>query len=514
MQVDVIYNEDCRQGLKKLPDASVDCIVTSPPYYGLRDYGTGKWTGGDPACNHKPAATKEKRGLASSTLDGGKEHSSHQLEGYKNTCARCGAVREDKQIGLEKTPEAYIQIMVEIFMECYRILKPHGTFFLNLGDSYWGGKGQSGSQSPDAGWERETLGKSFNRKHQYMGGGGVIRPTDTVHKTIKPKDLVGIPWAVAIALRDAGWYLRQDIIWQKPSCMPESVVDRCTKSHEYIFMFTKNGRKSILWRARDTREWAWEKPDLSEMNSGNDGKERPRWVSYDYYFDADAIATPIKDSSVLRYMQDIENQKGSERVPGKTNGNMKAAAPAQGGLFPGRNPRKGIDQRGGNQGAGEGIPYIGMAIHGSTFKEGHSGYFTKDGELIGKPTANKRSVWEADDAAVWKWMFQNAPKRTVNRLYAEYWRQAGYEPDVWKIQTEQFKEAHFAVFPQELASECIKAGCPAGGVVLDPFSGSGTSALVAKKLGCSYVGFELNHEYTKIKDRRFELEFGLFNQKA
>ena len=352
--INEIRNIDCLQGLRELPDCSVNCCVTSPPYYGLRDYGV------------------------------------------------------DGQIGLEETPEAYVEKMVAVFREVRRVLNDDGTLWLNLGDSY-AGSGGAGNQ----------FGQLEAKLAKYKQAS---RPKEM---GLKPKDLIGIPWMVAFALRADGWYLRQDIIWAKPNPMPESVTDRCTKAHEYIFLMSKSAR---------------------------------------YYYDADAIKQPVVDATVLRLAQQIEKQKGSERVPGKTNGNMKAVGP-------GRKPRP-DDSRGGNQGSERGIPA--MAIDGNGVKN-HSGYFDSCGNLIGEGMANKKSVWV--------------------------------------VPTMPFSEAHFATFPEDLIVPCIKAGCPEGGTVLDPFMGAGTTALVAHKLNRNYIGTELNPEYCQIAEKRilpYKLQQKLF----
>jgi len=202
---------DCRAILRSLPSESVQCCVTSPPYWGLRDYGHAD------------------------------------------------------QIGQEATPELFVQTMVEVFREVRRVLKNDGTLWLNLGDSY-------------------AANRSYqvaDNKHKDVGNNMPMRVPDG----LKQKDLVGIPWLTALALRADGWYLRQDIIWHKPNPMPESVTDRCTKSHEYMFLLSK---------------------------------------SASYYYDHAAIKTPIKETSVARLAQNVEAQNGSDRVPGKTNGKMKA----------------------------------------------------------------------------------------------------------------------------------------------------------------------------------------------
>lgn len=178
MEIDIVYNEDCLQGLKRLPDNSVDCCVTSPPYYALRDYGC------------------------------------------------------DGQIGLEETPQKYIEKLTEVFMEVFRVLKEQGTLWLNIGDSYWGG-----------GWRNAQFNEHSGDIQKGSRGthcGDSMPPCKGYQDGYKPKDLIGIPWMLAFSLRNAGWYLRQDIIWHKPNPMPESVTDRCTKSHEYIFLLSKS----------------------------------------------------------------------------------------------------------------------------------------------------------------------------------------------------------------------------------------------------------------------------------
>lgn len=225
---DCILHGNNIETLKTIPDGSVDCCITSPPYYGLRDYGTGTWVGGDPNCPHRRTSKYSEK-----TITG---HAQEELRGnvgdaiYKTVCPLCGAIREDKQIGLEETPEEYIDKLVSVFREVKRILKPEGTLWVNIGDSYAGGQGRWGGDNSISDKQISNNGSlseiSKTRKWQ--------------HETIKPKDLIGIPWLLAFALRNDGWYLRQDIIWHKPNPMPESVKDRCTKSHEYIFLLSKS----------------------------------------------------------------------------------------------------------------------------------------------------------------------------------------------------------------------------------------------------------------------------------
>jgi DNA modification methylase len=235
-----IFHGNALSVLRELPDESVNCCVTSPPYWGLRDYQTGEWEGGDPECDHQPVfsprAERDENGYY-----GGRAIVDAQDRGtkaFKDKCGKCGAMRIDDQIGLEETPEEYVKHIVGVFSEVKRVLRTDGTLWLNLGDSYSGsGKGRNpDGTAHHAGFE--TNRKQSTSKGTLIGNvqGGIV-PTGC-----KPKDLVGIPWMAAFALRRDGWYLRQDIIWAKPNPMPESVTDRCTKSHEYVFLLTKSAR--------------------------------------------------------------------------------------------------------------------------------------------------------------------------------------------------------------------------------------------------------------------------------
>jgi DNA modification methylase len=328
MELNKIYNIDCLEGLKNIPDESVDCCVTSPPYWNLRDYGV---TG---------------------------------------------------QIGLESSLDAYITKIIQVFREVRRVLKEQGTLWLNLGDTYAGRK--VSGQTP---WD-PTRGVRNLGENEYPG--------KCIPTGLKVKELIGIPWRIAFALQSDGWYLRQDIIWHKPNPMPESVRDRCTKSHEYIFLLSKGPR---------------------------------------YFFDAAAISEPIAESTKKRLKQNIDAQNGYTGAIGKTNGNMKACAPRYGGKKYTENPE--------------------------VF------YRTKSGNAYDyKDMRNKRSVWT--------------------------------------VATARCNESHFATFPEDLVSPCILAGCPEGGMVLDPFMGSGTSAVVAFKNNRNYVGFEINPDYCAIAENRIK----------
>ncbi len=209
----MIHVGDVSDVLPTLEAGSVRCCVTSPPYWGLRDYGTATWEGGDEACDHTAGSDyATKNDTNTGAIRGGP---------FRSICGKCGATRIDAQLGLEETPELYVENMVRVFREVRRVLADDGTLWLNLGDSYNGvGRGEKANGLQVA--ARET-------KQRTVRG-------------LKPKDLVGIPWRVAFALQADSWWLRSDIIWSKPNPMPESVTDRPTKAHEYIFLLSKSAR--------------------------------------------------------------------------------------------------------------------------------------------------------------------------------------------------------------------------------------------------------------------------------
>ena len=347
---------DCREVLRTLPDESAHCVVTSPPYWGLRDYGTGK--------------------------DG---------------------------IGLEESVTDHLAALVGVFAEVRRVLRKDGTLWLNYGDAYagsWGAQSREGKANVSV-----VSGEQVAAAPKRTGTGSRARTPDC-----KPKDLIGLPWALAFALRADGWFLRQDIIWSKPNPMPESVTDRCTKSHEYLFLLSKSER---------------------------------------YFYDQEAILEPCSPTTHARLSQDLQNQVGSERAHagGKTNGNMKAVSRTV-GVGANARPRK-------------------AAPDGSGTKNNPS----FDAAMAIMPTArNKRSVWE--------------------------------------VATQPFSEAHFATFPPALIEPCIKAGCPRGGVVLDPFGGAGTTGLVADRLGRNSILIELNPAYAAMAERRINDDAPLFSKAA
>ncbi len=349
----LILNGNCLDVLKTLPDNSIDCCVTSPPYYALRDYGM------------------------------------------------------EQQLGLEETPEKYIEAMTKVFMEVYRVLKPEGTLWLNIGDSYWGGGWRAASFNENSG--------SIQKGSKGTYCGDTMPACKGKIGLYKPKDLIGIPWMLAFSLRNAGWYLRQDIIWHKPNPMPESVTDRCTKSHEYLFLFSKTQK---------------------------------------YYFDHEAIqeeAVTQIDPRVGKRCEYDGMRKGEQGTGNRAFVSLKTR------------------------------PKMGGTKYGDSSDPHHS---TKSGK---------------------EWEPQIKEQGTEGDVYV-----VRNKRDVWSVKVKPCKEAHFATYPFELIKPCILAGCPMGGVVLDPFMGSGTTAIVAKSLDRDYIGIELNPEYIQIAERRLHEKFGMF----
>lgn len=349
IEINKVYCGNALTVLKTFPDGFIDCCITSPPYYNLRDYGTANWIGGSNDCDHR--YQKGGTNPITSSLQLGNKGTIFSM--YEKECKKCGAIRQDDQIGLEDTPEKYVQKLVEVLAEVKRCLRTEGTLWLNLGDSYNGSGGDHKSSSKnDAGFQSNLLRGVKSRNIC----------------SLKPKDLIGIPWMVAFALRSDGWYLRNDIIWHKPNPMPESTTDRCTKSHEYIFLLAK---------------------------------------SHKYYFDGDAI----KEKASM-------NRWGGHKSININN--------------------------------------------------------SKDQNNIFKGLTSERDM-----------MPENRNKR-----------------DVWTVNTVPYEEAHFATFPVNLIIPMIKAGCPKGGLILDPFYGSGTVGFTARQYDRNFIGIELNPEYVKIADER------------
>lgn len=330
-----IHCGDVLDVLPTLPEQSVQTCVTSPPYWGLRDYG------------------------------------------------------EDGQIGREKSPEEYTATLVEVFREVKRILKDDGSLWLNLGDSY--ASAWPCSRVNSIGNGSLDDGRRENRPPRLPAG-------------LKEKDLIGIPWRVAFALQADGWYLRSDVIWAKPNCMPESVTDRPTRSHEYIFLLAKSRK---------------------------------------YFYDAAAIRNP-PSPDLIKQIEDGYNGQATKDYAGS---GVQDASATKSRIID--NARSRIDKQ-----------------------RGHSRRHDGFNDRWDKLTREEQ-------------MSLGSNKR-----------------DVWTVAPANYKEAHFATFPPDLIKPCILAGAPAGGVVLDPFAGSGTTGEVALEYGRRFVGIELNPEYVDLIHQR------------
>lgn len=435
IEVNRIIQGDVLEVLKTLPDESIDCCITSPPYWGLRDYGTAKWEGGNPECDHVETDNLKRGnsgGLSNNPQPRGEQpHTESSKIKYKDICGKCGAKRIDSQIGLEKTPEEYVNKMVEVFREVRRVLKNTGTLWLNIGDSYAGATAIRTNPKEHSGILRFPSAGDSDRKRGYLMGDG-----------LKPKDLCGIPWKVAFALQADGWWLRQDIIWQKLNPMPESVTDRCTKSHEYVFLLTKSAK---------------------------------------YYYDAEAIREKV-----------------------------------------GEETRRAITFRNDRY------------IQNETFNNS-SGFKDKIKDIDGESSLNgrnKRSVWSIATQPFQPFPeahFATFPEDLIEPMIKAGTSEKGICPDCGKaweriIKKERIKEAspsgnsEIERFSREdtdalggrmtepitigWQASCSCNKLPVPSTVLDPFAGSGTTCLVARKLLRNYIGIELNPKYVEMAEKR------------
>ena len=383
---------DVRDVLRRLIDAGVrvNCIVTSPPYWGLRSY---------------------------------------LPEGHPDKA---------REIGSEPTIQEFIATMTGVFELCREILTDDGTCWVNMGDCYATGAGKVGEHPGGGG-----------RGARWADRGPNTQPNRLPQPGLKPKDLVGQPWRLAFALQNAGWYLRQDIIWSKPNPMPESVRDRCTKSHEYVFLLSKSER---------------------------------------YWWDFDAMQEPVSPNTHARLSQDLLNQKGSTRA----NGGVRADRPMK-AVGQGVGHRQGPPGNPPNRIPGNINPPKGQRA----YEAGATEHRTKAGLLA--YAERQRKLAEAGSG------IKNNDSMDAALAIMPTMRN---RRSVWTVATQPYSEAHFATFPEALIEPCILAGCPVGGVVLDPFFGSGTTGSVAQRLGRQWIGIELNPANEPLQADRLR-QFGL-----
>jgi len=490
-----LYQGDALTVLKTLAAGSVQCCVTSPPYWGLRDYG---------------------------------------IEG---------------QIGLEPTPELYVEHLVEIFREVKRVLKKDGTFWLNLGDSY------AGSCKGEGGIYELSKKQNSNRGSHYGKDNGIIHKFDS---GLKPKDLVGIPWRVALALQADGWWLRQDIIWAKGNPMPESVCDRNTKSHEYIFLLTKSPRYyydniAIQERAGgcNDKEMQYLQADFTdrELLQKQSAEGRTVWPVCRLYKNSEKEIRPeiqqngkgkSERQEILLFGEGAEKKEG---ISGKLRTDLGTKREISSGDEKTREGRKiqespeeirFIRERENNE-SGAGCPLFcnserpyGEKTHREE-KEILSCQYAMHINLSGMgghqkeiriplcllPQTKEIRNGSCNSVDERRTPYQSECSSFLPNLQRQE-KQSSFRNrrSVWHINTRAFKSAHFATFPPELPEICIKAGSRRNDIILDPFSGAGTTGLVANRLGRQYIGIELNSEYIEMSKKRIYDDAPLFYQEA
>ena len=467
-----IFQGDVLEQLAKFPDCSVDCIISSPPYWGLRDYGTGKWTGGDPKCDHSTIRhkTREERGGLSKVQSGNQGGLGDENKWTSNKCPTCGAIREDNQLGLEPDFHDYLNKMQTIMDELKRILKNTGTCWINLGDTY-----------------------------------------STETQTAKSR--IGIPERFYINCIDGGWIARNHIIWTKNNCMPSSVKDRFTNKWESVFFFSKNKKyyfdldavreptitptKPFNARVRDSKKQRYLQKATNEEIKNHNGKgERKR-----------------QDQTITRTHNGIYDENG------KLLNNPKGKNP--GDVFYDKSKPYAVVEREGT------IYYRDLPPHDEIRK--YLASARKDANLTIKELEKKLGVsahhWFED---------HTTPNSTYSYPTIQDWKKAkeilqfddkydfvmtteytkdavkidnpkGKNPgDIFRINTKPFKEAHFATFPPDLPQKILRCACPKDGIVLDPFFGAGTVGLVAEQMGLQWCGIELNPEYIEIAKKRLD----------
>jgi DNA modification methylase len=450
MTVTVIEG-DVRARLAELPDESVHCVVTSPPYWGLRDYGTAAWIGGDPDCDHRSPTMRAGRDENRPMLAGSAATNSGQLRlsAAVGVCGVCGARRVDSQLGLEPTPQEHVAAMVGVFREVRRVLRKDGVCWVNYGDSYAGStNGRSAADTKALGNDDRT----FRDK-----------PFGTATGGLKPKDLCGVPFRFALAMQDDGWWWRSCLPWVKRNGMPESIKDRPATAVEYVFMFTRSPR---------------------------------------YWYDAAAVRRHLAPASVDRLAQDVESQASSLRANGgrKTNGTMKAV---RGRGTYGRHTLDvaipAAERRDHEHSPGHMPPHRGLETARQDWKmrqrgvpPRHAQHESSDQSDLDQVDRGERNFRNAD-------LFFESLEGPRGLL-----TDADGAPLALDVPPQPFRDAHFATFPPNLIRPLILAGCPKDGTVLDPFFGAGTTGMVADRLQRHCIGIELNPAYASIARGRIE----------
>jgi DNA modification methylase len=455
-----IIQADVMAGLASLPDASIQTVVTSPPYWGLRDYGTAVWDGGDEGCDHlqsiQPQRDRPGGKFRDTRGEGNWDSSKAVLRQYGQTCGKCGAVRCDQQLGLEPTPEAYVERMVAVFREIRRVLRPDGTVWLNLGDSYhnadkWGGGGAN-------------TGKHTRAPDGEVASWTAVRRRWAAVEGLKPKDLVGIPWRVAFALQADGWYLRSDIIWSKPNPMPESVTDRPTKAHEYMFLLTRSAR---------------------------------------YFYDADAVRETAQ-YGYKNWNGDIFRSVGDATSPPEHDVKL---------TLEGTNPEAGRNLRSVWNIATEPFP----EAHFATFPKKLVEPCVKAGTSEKGCCPECGAAWERETE-----ISENAHPGDSGSTNGQGKIQRGKRPDGLAVGTAMRERYQAGREPRTVGWDA-QCDCswdsatlthdadPLPCTVLDPFAGSGTTGVVALRLGRSFIGIELSPAYAEMARARIMDDAPLFN---
>ena len=489
LPINQIIVGDALEVMRQLPAQCIHTAVTSPPYWGLRDYGTATWEGGDAECDHKGDI------MATHRISNRKEENKPR-EIFKEVCGKCGANRIDQQLGLEKTPQEYLARMVAVFQEVKRVLRDDGTLWLNLGDSYsTGGRG----------------GQWVGDEHEQQKRGWHSAPPGLKHK-----DLCGIPWRVAFALQADGWYLRQDIIWSKPNPMPESVTDRCTKAHEHLFLLTKKPKYFYDQQAiaEPCVESNATRPRMGQgPNTQYNQKRSDTGVGFGHGTDKEA-----RKRDRVKTVRSPASWKTGEGSHGSVHEDGREQTVTYNEVQNETKNKRSV-----------------WVIPTTSFPDAHFATFPPDliRPCILAGTSAKGCC--PDCGAPWERAVEKEsppPEVFANRaapqdeLICSGTRRDGTMVGMG-AKLDKFRKAH----PPKTLGWRPTCGCksddtdPTGNyalefnpvpcTVLDPFIGSGTGAMVAAQLNRNYVGIELNPEYAQMaRERATQGETGITVQEA